>query len=173
MANIDFWLLLQKTQEFLSRNYAAALTDRDKSGQLKNYIDKYLRDNNYRVDGMDTRVLIDRLYREMAEYSILTPFLGSPDLEEINVNGWDDIALTYLDGSIRKLDEHFHSPQHAVDVIKRLLHHSGMVIDNATPIAQGLAREHTNYRAQNSDCRRRAWCRCLYTTASSAESRYK
>ena len=137
MANIDFWLLLQKTQEYLSRNYAAALTDRDKSGQLKNYIDKYLRDNSYRVDGMDTKTLIDRLYREMAEYSILTPFLGSSELEEINVNGWDDIALTYLDGSIRKLDEHFHSPQHAVDVIKRLLHHSGMVIDNATPIAQG------------------------------------
>ena len=57
MANIDFWSLLQQTQEYLSRNYAAALTDRDKSGQLKNYIDKYLRDNNYHVDGMDTRVL--------------------------------------------------------------------------------------------------------------------
>ena len=56
MANIDFWSLLQKTQEFLSRNYAAALNDRDKSGQLKNYIDKYLRDNNYHIDGMDTRV---------------------------------------------------------------------------------------------------------------------
>lgn len=137
MENIDFWLLLQKTQEYLSRNYAAVLTDRDKSGQLKNYIDKYLRDNNYHADGMDTNTLINRLYREMAEYSILTPFLGLLDLEEINVNGWDDIALTYLDGSIRKLDEHFHSPQHAVDVIKRLLHHSGMVIDNATPIAQG------------------------------------
>lgn len=73
----------------------------------------------------------------MAEYSVLTPFLGSPDLEEINVNGWDDIALTYLDGSIVKLKDHFHSPQHAVDIIKRLLHHSGMIIDNATPTAQG------------------------------------
>ena len=45
-------------------------------------------------------------------------FLGSPDLEEINVNGWDDIALTYLDGSIVKMKDHFHSPQHAVDIIK-------------------------------------------------------
>lgn len=73
----------------------------------------------------------------MAEYSLLTPYLGSPDLEEINVNGWDDIALTKLDGSIVKLREHFHSPQHAVDIIKRLLHHSGMIIDNATPMSQG------------------------------------
>ena len=67
MVKIDFGSLLQRTQEYLSRNYAAALTDKDKSEQLKNYIDKYLRDNNYRVDGMDTRFLIDRLYREMAE----------------------------------------------------------------------------------------------------------
>lgn len=79
----------------------------------------------------------ENYYCEMAEYSVLTPFLGSPDLEEINVNGWDDIALTYLDGSIVKLKDHFHSPQHAVDIIKRLLHHSGMIIDNATPTAQG------------------------------------
>ena len=81
MENIDFWLLLQKTQEYLSRNYAAVLTDRDKSGQLKNYIDKYLRDNNYHADGMDTNTLINRLYREMAEYSKLMPFLGLPDLK--------------------------------------------------------------------------------------------
>ncbi|HAN21678.1 MAG: hypothetical protein A2Y15_03695 [Clostridiales bacterium GWF2_36_10] len=73
----------------------------------------------------------------MAEYSVLTPFLGADNLEEININAWNDIALTYLDGSIVKTKEHFHSPQHAVDIIKRLLHHSGMIIDNATPIAQG------------------------------------
>ncbi len=97
---IDFWSLLQRTQEYISKNYAAALIEHDKSQQLKNYIDKYLRDHDYKVEGMETKALIDKLYREMAEYSILTPFLGSPDLEEININGWDDIALTFLDGSI-------------------------------------------------------------------------
>ena len=134
---IDFWTLLTLTQEYISQRYAAALTDKSKLGQLKSYIDKYLRDNEYIVENMTAKELIDRLYCEMAEYSVLTPFLGSPDLEEININGWDDIALTYLDGSIVKLKDHFHSPQHAVDIIKRLLHHSGMIIDNATPMAQG------------------------------------
>ena len=134
---IDFWNLLQLTQEYISRNYASVLTDKEKLSQLKAYVDKYLRDNDFKVEGMTTKELIDKLYCEMAEYSILTPFLGSPDLEEINVNGWDDIALTLLDGTIVKLKEHFHSPQHAVDIIKRLLHHSGMIIDNATPMSQG------------------------------------
>ncbi len=134
---IDFWSLLRQTQEYISRHYAAALIDQEKNPQLKAYIDKYLRDNDYAVDGYTSAQIIDSIYREMCEYSILTPFLGSPELEEINVNGWDDIALTYLDGSIVKLKDHFHSPQHAVDIIKRLLHHSGMIIDNATPTAQG------------------------------------
>lgn len=134
---IDFWTLLKMTQEYMSSHYAAVLTDKTKLSQLKAYLDKYLRDNDFKVDGMTTKELIDKLYCEMAEYSILTPYLGSPDLEEINVNGWDDIALTLLDGTILKLKEHFHSPQHAVDIIKRLLHHSGMIIDNATPMSQG------------------------------------
>ena len=47
------------------------------------------------------------------------------------------MALTYLDGSIVKIPGQFHSLQHAVDIVKRLLHHSGMIIDNATPMAQG------------------------------------
>lgn len=134
---IDFWTLLRMTQEYISSHYAAVLTDKNKLHQLKAYIDKYLRDCDYKVEGLTTKELIDKLYCEMAEYSILTQYLGSPDLEEINVNGWDDIALTLLDGTIVKLKEHFHSPQHAVDIIKRLLHHSGMIIDNATPMSQG------------------------------------
>lgn len=135
--NIDFKMLLKMTQEYISSHYAAALTDKTKLSQLKSYIDKYLRDGNYKVEGYTINEITDKLYCEMAEYSILTPYLNSPDLEEININGWDDIALTLLDGSIIKLKETFHSPQHAVDIIKRLLHHSGMIIDNATPMSQG------------------------------------
>ena len=134
---IDFWTLLKRVQEYISSHYAAVLTDESKLHQLRAYIDKYLRDNDFQVEGMSTEEVIDKLYCEMAEYSVLTPYLGSTDLEEINVNSWDDIALTLLDGTIVKLPEHFHSPQHAVDIIKRLLHHSGMIIDNATPMSQG------------------------------------
>lgn len=144
---IDFWSLLRLTQEYISQHYAAALIDQAKNPQLKAYIDKFLRDNDFKVDGYTPAQVIDLIYREMCEYSILTPYLGSPDLEEINVNGWDDIALTMLDGSIVKLDEHFQSPQHAVDIIKRLLHHSGMIIDNATPMAQGHLPNNTRITA--------------------------
>lgn len=147
MTQIDFWTLLSMTQKHISEQYSAALTDKEKLSQLISYIEKYLRDTNYEVEGYDLNELVDKIYCEMAEYSVLTKYLGSESLEEINVNSWNDIALTYLDGSIVKIKEHFHSPEHAVDIIKRLLHHSGMIIDNATPIAQGHLPNNTRITA--------------------------
>lgn len=134
---IGFFPLLNNVQKYISENYAASLSDKDKYGQLRTYIDKYLYDHDYMVEGMSFKQLSDKLYCEMAEYSILTKYLGREDIEEININGWDDIAITYTDGHIEKTTEYFYSPQHAIDIVKRLLHHSGMIIDNATPMAQG------------------------------------
>jgi len=137
LKEIEFTVLLHMVQEYISQNYAAALSDKDKVGQLRTYIDKYLRDTGYTVDDYSFSELSRKLYSEMAEYSILTQYLGREDIEEININGWDDLAITYTDGHIEKAKEHFYSPQHAVDIVKRLLHHSGMIIDNATPMSQG------------------------------------
>lgn len=137
MVRIELYDLLAKTQEYIAKYYATALTDEQKHDQLKAYIEKYILDGGFLVHGFTEEELIDRLYAEMVEYSILTPFLVSSDIDEININAWDDIMLTYSDGRMEKLEEHFRSPQHAVDIVKRLLHHSGMIIDNATPIAQG------------------------------------
>jgi pilus assembly protein CpaF len=134
---VEFVTLLERVQQYISERYAAALADKEKSAQLRSYIEKYIFDYGVVVEGMPFQILSDKLYCEMAEYSVLTQYLGREDIEEINVNGWDDIAITYTDGRIEKAAEHFFSPQHAVDVVKRLLHHSGMIIDNATPISQG------------------------------------
>lgn len=137
MKEMELYPLLQLAQGYLSAHYAQALVDRNKGAELRAYIAKYLYDTGYTVAGFTRESLTDRLYAEMAEYSVLTPWLKNPDIEEINVNGWDDIALTHLDGRIEKLTEHFFSPGHAVDVIKKLLHHSGMIIDSARPMSQG------------------------------------
>ena len=135
MKNNDFLSLLKCTQEHITENFAAVLTEVDKKPQLKLYIKDFLREDGYIGEQLEN--LTDKLYTEMAEFSILTPYLGSPMLEEININAWNDVALTYTDGRIEKLPEHFHSPEHAIDIVKRLLHKSGMIIDNSTPAAQG------------------------------------
>ena len=57
--HIEFWTLLRLTQEYISQHYASALTDKNKLNQLKSYIDKYLRDNDYHVENLTTKELID------------------------------------------------------------------------------------------------------------------
>ena len=137
MTNEAFISLLNDAQEQISGKYSASLTDKNKLLQLKTYIEQYLIEHNVTTDDKELKVLTNKIYREMAEYSVLTDYLGRDDVEELNVNGWDDLAITYTDGRIEKSEEHFYSPQHAVDIVKRLLHHSGMILDNATPMAQG------------------------------------
>ena len=147
MAVIELSSLVPLCQSFIARNYSAAIIDKSKTEELKAYIGKYLYDTDYSVVGFDTKELVERLFEEMAEYSILTKHLADPDIEEININGWDDVALTHLDGRIEKAKEHFFSPTHAIDIVKKLLQHSGMIIDNAAPIAQGHLPNNTRVTA--------------------------
>ena len=106
--NIEFVPLLNLVQQYISGRYSAALTEEDKQNQLRSYIEKYLRDTEYTVEKFSMAQLTDKLYSEMAEYSVLTPFLGKDNIEEINVNAWNDIAVTYTNGKIVKLKEHLH-----------------------------------------------------------------
>lgn len=129
--------LLHAAQNHIAEHYAAALADESKYPQLKSYIAKYLRDQGTKLDGWSSQELEERIFLEMAQHSILTPFLGREDVEEINVNSWDDVSITYTDGRTEKLAEHFFDAKHAVDIVLRLLRYSQMHIDNAVPMAQG------------------------------------
>ena len=148
MNSQEFSELLKGTQRHISAVYSGAVNG-NKREQLRAYTEQYLRQSGY-TDETELKELTDRLYSEMAEYSVLTKYLGRKDIEEINVNGWDDIAVTYRNGITEKADEHFLSPRHAEDIIKRLLHHSGMIIDNASPIAQGHLPGNTRITAVKS-----------------------
>lgn len=137
---IDFSEVLRRVQEHISSNYAILISDKgieNSKIKLKSYIKKYIEDHKLKVDGFTTATLIDRLYIEMAEFSFLTKYLERDDIEEININSYNDIKITYSNGEIIPADEHFYSPTHAMDVIRRLLHQSGMILDSSQPIVVG------------------------------------
>ncbi|WP_244971232.1 ATPase, T2SS/T4P/T4SS family [Vallitalea guaymasensis] len=137
---VDFTEVLRRVQEHISSNYAILISSDDIENskvKLKAYIKKYIEDYKLKVDGFTTTALIDRLYTEMAEFSFLTQYLNRNDIEEININSYNDIKITYSNGEIKPSDEHFNSPSHAMDVIRRLLHQSGMILDSSQPIVVG------------------------------------
>lgn len=105
----------------------------------QSYIRQYIRDNQYSVPGYTTDGLVEALYNEMAEYSFLTPYLNgeNTDWEEININRWDDVKISYCDGRVECSKGQFLSPGHATDVMKRLLRQSNITFDEAKPCVRG------------------------------------
>jgi pilus assembly protein CpaF len=136
----DFSTVLKDVQEYISSNYSILITDEtieDSKEHLKRYISKYIQDRRISVKGMSGNKLIDALYSEMAEFGFLTKYIYGKGIEEIDINSWKDIEVQYSDGRCEKLEEHFDSPEHAINVIRRMLHISGMVLDNASPAVLG------------------------------------
>lgn len=138
--------VLKEVQTFISNNYSALVVEginNVNSGndevkqQVKRYIGKYLLDKKISVDGLTQTELIDKLYSEMAEFSFLTKYIFGSGIEEININSWDDIVVQYSNGKSVKLDEKFESPEHAINIVRRMLHVSGMVLDNTSPAILG------------------------------------
>ena len=64
---IEFVPLLSRVQEYISSRYSAALTETEKLSQLRSYIEKYLRDYNYKVEGLDTDGLTEKLHKVVDE----------------------------------------------------------------------------------------------------------
>ena len=133
---VTFADALSQVQGYLSETYATLITE-DNSGakeQMKRRMAWYLQENRIAVDGMTASELVDALYTEMAEYGFLTKYIFADGIEEIDINSWRDIEIQYSDGHTAKLEEHFDSPEHAANVIRRMLQNSGKVLDNASPI---------------------------------------
>ena len=70
----EFLNLLQSTQRHISAVYSGAVNG-NKKEQLRAYTEQYLRQSGY-TDETELKELTDRLYSEMAEYSVLTKYLG-------------------------------------------------------------------------------------------------
>ncbi len=99
-------------------------------------INKYLMENGIVCDSLSGGELVNRLYRDMIEYGVLTDLLERKDIEEIDVNAYDDIDIYYRDGRVEKITDGFLSPKDGQNIVQRLLRaQSHTVLDNGKPIA--------------------------------------
>lgn len=145
---ISFDTLYNEIQGHIAGQYFALMADasddKQKNAlkeQIRNIIDKYIRDKKVSVKGYSNNAMVSqKIYNEMVELSVLTPLLDEArnDIEEININRWDDIKVHYDTGEVITTEETFRSAEHLSDVIKRLLKkESDMIIDKSRPIVRG------------------------------------
>lgn len=136
----DFSSVLKEVQAYLSKEYSSLVTaegSEDARAQIRRFAGKYIQDHRISVPGMDTETLIAAIYSEMAEFGFLTKYIYGEGIEEIDINAWDDVEVQFSGGVTEKLAEHFDSPEHAINVVRRMLHVSGMVLDDASPSVLG------------------------------------
>ncbi len=132
--------VISRTQHYFTKNYTALIDNKNITEaeiMTKNYIKKYIEDENFNVENYKTDELVIRIYEEMAEFGLLSKYLKDNTVEEININSWEDIKITYENGDVIRSKEKFTSPKHATDIVKRLLQKSNMIMDNSNPIVVG------------------------------------
>lgn len=137
---MSFGEALEEVQGYLSKEYSNLVTAEGSEAvkhQIRRFAGKYIQDRGICVEGKTTDELIEAIYSEMAEYGFLTKYIYGSGIEEIDINAWDDVEVQFSGGVTKKLKEHFDSPEHAVNVIRRMLHVSGMVLDDASPAVLG------------------------------------
>ena len=128
---------LRDTQNYLSQNHAGTLAETVLQEQAREtvrfLIEQYLTTHKVYAGGLSIQELTTRLYRDMAGYSILEEPLADPGVEEIIVNGYDDIEIVDENGR-RKTGLRFGNGEQARDIARRLVRLSGHSIDTAHPM---------------------------------------
>ncbi|WP_313529231.1 ATPase, T2SS/T4P/T4SS family [Anaerotignum sp.] len=137
---ISYEQILSDVQRYFSENHAATIAgEGDKAGELlRELMTQYLIKRKYALEGMSTEALCARLYEDMAGYSFLRKWIYMPDVEEVNINAYNDIEIIMNSGRSIKIADKFSSPQHAIDVVRRMLNSCGMVIDDTMPSVVGF-----------------------------------
>lgn len=136
--------VLEDVQRYFSENHASTIAEAGEGNTLraaavlKELMIQHLVKRKYAIDGFTTEELCARLYEDMAGYSFLKKWIYRPGVEEVNINAYNDIEVIMNSGRSIKIPDKFSSPQHAIDVVRRMLNACGMVIDDTMPSVIGF-----------------------------------
>lgn len=138
--------VLDEMQQFFSRNNAELFNTENRSdGEYeklqKRYIEKYLSDEHISLpDFSDKKSLIEKIHNDMAGFGVLDDLIYEPgtkipqkDLEEVNINSWEDIEVIKTNQPLKKAHIHFNNAQEAKNILNRILTINGTKIDVMNP----------------------------------------
>lgn len=133
----DYPKLLETVRFLIAARHSAelssALGSADAAQTLKTLILKYCTETLAGQE-FDRAALVERIYQDMAGLGVLTDYLHDPNVEEINVNGYNVIEINYPYHIKYLYDkEAFSSPTAALDIVKRMVRMGGMLLDAQTP----------------------------------------
>ncbi len=134
----SYFYVLEKVRKAVNENYwqiNAVKATAETKELIYAFYRQFIKTNAIYVDGLNSEQLIKKLYNDTHEYSILTDALNDDAVEGIHVNAWNCVILQYRNGDFKHI-KGFETPEHSIDVIRRLLQEKGKVLDENMPIAE-------------------------------------
>ena len=130
--------LIAKVRDYLTGDHANELTEllgdseKDAENTIKRLISEYvLRNKIVCRDIAERKILLDKLFDDMAGIGHIKEFINDGQIEEINCNSWDDVEVVTGDG-YRKVAP-FSSPQACYDITLKMCRLGGLVINETKP----------------------------------------
>lgn len=148
---LDYSKLLDNVRSIIaakhSNELSAALGSHKAARTLKMLILKYCVEELAGKE-FDQGKLVEKIYQDMAGLGILTEHLYDPNVEEININGFNVVEINYPDRIKYLYDkEAFPSPTAALDIVKRMVRMGGMILDAQTPRVDSYSGDGTRISA--------------------------
>lgn len=107
--------------------------------EYKGYAKQWLQDNQITADEKEYKnqdALVERLYLENCQYGLATPIVNNEDgtIEELQINRWNDVKYKNCYGEIIPIYDCFLSPEHALNIVTKLLRDNKAMWDVRSPI---------------------------------------
>ena len=140
----QYEIILDQTRSYITQNHAEELaqsiTKKSSLAAVQELIRQYVGNQHLHIEGLSMQQLVDKLYGDMVGFGFLDKYIANEEIEEINGNSWRDIEIITRSGW-RKIPEHFLSPKHAEDTLRKMVRLGGLILDGTNPIVDSYITE--------------------------------
>ncbi|MET0018003.1 ATPase, T2SS/T4P/T4SS family [Oscillibacter sp.] len=134
LGKLPYKQVLPKVQSEVARSLSRKVEELTET-ELKSIISRYLRDHQIKCDLTNSASeLTNYIYHDMAGLSFISRenLFDQDGFEELDINSWDDVEIN-IRGKRQKTVYQFLSPQHAADIMLRILRKTETPFDVAVP----------------------------------------
>ncbi len=134
---MDYGDILSKIQHIISEKHsgelAQTLYSEAAETRLKTLIIRYLNSERLSAKGFaNISELCEHIYDDMAGMGIISRCLKNPDVEEININGFDGVWAQYRDR--KEMLQSFSNAADCANIVRKMARFGGVILDGSRPI---------------------------------------
>lgn len=130
----DYPTIVVKVREVLTTKYHDEILNNFGKSDQKEMLTAYIKSVVISsFSEYNTEEFIERIYQDIFGLVFIEKYLNRDDFEEMNGNSWNDIEVILKSGSF-KIPERFNSPEHAINILRKMALMGGATLDEAHPV---------------------------------------